>query len=346
MTDKKIKISNEDNFKSFMGQYESVTDLDNIDKTLPNGTKIADYAISDVVVIELKTLKEDPTQKMENFFHEIMKRPDFPAVFGLLDFRRVVSLLPDSEQIIKKFETVAFRQIESIMSKANKQIKSTIDHLKMNEKTAGALIIINELAYFFEPDVLIGYIGKRLISRNDKGLLRFSHLNHVVLFQDTHQVKHVTQNGAVIPIYDISNDKISQNEVSKKADIALSELIKNYSHFNKFNHMISDHTYKSLEIKKLHQTEEKKSLNGQEWIEYHYRKNRYMKDYTDEELIEFGSMVMSMFYAMILKENPLVLQQDKKMYLFKTQIELLEESRLRPFDLRRLDINPSKFTPK
>ncbi|WP_076409370.1 hypothetical protein [Shewanella sp. UCD-KL12] len=346
MIDEKVNFSNEDNFKSFMAQYDPIADLDDIEEKFPDGTEIADYAIRDVVVIELKTLKEDPTQKMENFFHEIMKRPDFPAIYGELNFRRVVNLLPDGEQNIRKFETVAFRQIESIMSKANKQVVSTIDHLKMDPQTSGTLIIINEFADFFEPDVLVNYISKRLGSKNDKGLLRFSHLNHVILIQDTHKVRDASQSGIVIPVYYIANDNIAQNEVNKKAYIALRELIKNYSHFNKCNHKVYDNVDESLDIEKLHQPEVKEPLKGQEWIEDQYRKNRYMKDFTDEQLIEFGSMVMSVCYSMVLKENPLVLEHHKKMHLFKTQIELFEESRLRPFDLRRLDIDPRKYAPK
>ncbi len=345
MTNEMIDFSNEKNFKSFMANYEAIEDLDNIEEKFPDGTKIADYAIRDVVVIELKTLKEDPTQKMENFFHKIMKRPDFPAIYGELNFRRVVSLLPDGEKTIQKFETVAFRQIESIMSKANKQVISTIKHLNMDSQTAGTLIIINEFADFFEPDVLVDYISNMLGSRPNNEL-RFSHLNHVILIQDTHKVKDSNPDGIVIPIYDIANDNIAQNEVSEKADIALSELIKNYSHFNKCNHKLHNSLEGEFELEKLKQPEMKKPLKGQEWIEDQYRKNRYMKDFTDQQLIEFGSMVMSVTYAMVLKEKPLVLEHHRKMHIIRTQIELFEESRLRPFDLRKLDINPRKYAPK
>ena len=346
MTEKRIKFSSEESFKSFMAQYIPTADLDNIKDEFPNGVNIADYAINNIIVIELKTLKEDPTQKMENYFHEIMRRPDFPAIYGEINFRRVVSLLPDGKDIIRKFETIAFRQIESIMSKANKQIISTIDHLKMDSQTSGALVIINELADFFEPDVLVDYISKRLGSKSDKGLLRFTHLNHVVLIQDTHKVKDSSQGGIVIPIYEIINDNISQNGISNKANIALSDIIKHYSEFNNHKHKKTDGINESIEIEKIHQKEIEQPLRGQKWIEDQYRNNRYMKNYTDEQLIEFGSMVISMCYAMFLKENPLILEHHKKMHLLKTQIEVFEESRLRPFDLRRLNIDPKKFTRK
>ena len=346
MNNKKIDFSNEDNFKSFMAQYEPIEDLDEIEEKFPDGTKIADYAIRDVVVIELKTLKEDPSEKMENYFQEVTKRPDFPAIYGELNFRRVVSLLPDGERVIRKFEQKAFRQIESIMSTANKQVISTIENLKLNPQTVGTLIIINELANFFEPDVLVNYIADMLGTKKSQSELRFLHLHNVILIQDTHKIKEPNQGDIVIPIYHVVNDNVAVTEMSKKAEQALCEIIESYSYFNKCKHKVHNDVDKSLNIEKLEQPQVREPLRGQEWIEDQYRKNRYMQDYTDEELIEFGSMVMSVCLAMVLKEKPLVLDGHRKMMFFRNQIELFEESRLRPFDLKRLDVDPWRYTPK
>ncbi|MCC3859110.1 hypothetical protein IB289_22390 [Vibrio parahaemolyticus] len=347
MKNKKIDFSNENNFKSFMVQYDPIEDLDKIEEKFPDGTKIADYAIRDVVVIELKTLKDNPKEKMENYFHEVMKRPDFPAIYGELNFRRVVSLLADGEHVIRKFEQKAFRQIESIMSTANKQIISTIEHLEMDPNTTGTLIIINELAEFFEPDVLVNYVSDMLGARKLSNELRFPHLHNVILIQDTHKVNEPSKRGIIIPIYHVVNDNLAKVETTQIADQALQQLIQSYSHFNHFNHKIYNNADTDLDIEKIEQQpQSKEPLRGQEWIEDQYRKNRYMKDFTDEQLIEFGSMVMSACYAMVLKENPLAVDHHSKMHLFRKQVELFEESRLRPFDLRRLNIDPQKYTPR
>ncbi|HAS6217498.1 TPA: hypothetical protein I7172_21710 [Vibrio vulnificus] len=346
MSNRKIDFSNEDNFKSFMAQYEPIEDLDEMEEKFPDGTKIADYAIRDVVVIELKTLKEDPTQRMENYFHEVMKRPDFPAIYGELNFRRVVGLLPDGERVIRKFEQKAFRQIETVMRSANKQVISTINNLKMDSRTAGTLIIINELAEFFEPDVLVNHIADMLGTKKSQNELRFTHIHNVILIQDTHKVKGSNQGGIVIPNYHIVNDNVAATEINEKAAQALRNLIESYSYFNKCKHNVCNNVDESLDIEKLEQPQVKKPLRGQEWIEDQYRKNRYMKDFTDEELIEFGSMVMSVCLAMVLKEKPLVLDEHRKMMFFRNQIELFEESRLRPFDLRRLDVDSRRYAPK
>jgi len=345
MTNKKIAFSNEENFKSFMTQYEA-EDLDEIEEKLPDGTKIADYAIRDVVVIELKTLKDNPREKMEKDFHDLMKRPDFPAIYGELNFRRVVSLLPDGDQIIRKFERKAFRLIESIMSNANKQIISTIEYLKMNPSTAGTLIIINELAEFFEPDVLVNYIADMLGTKSMKSPseLRFPHLHNVILMQDTHKVTNTNQSGTLIPVYHVVNDNLDDTEITQVAEKALSDIIEKYSHYNNCNYTI--HNNVQFDIEKVEQPQAKEPLRGQEWIEDQYRKDRYMKDFTDEQLIEFGSTVMSVCYAIVLKEKPLIVDHHRKMQFFRNQIELFEESRLRPFDLRRLDIDPRRYAPK
>lgn len=347
MKNNKITFLNEDNFKLFMAQYELAEDLDEIEDKFPDGTKIADYTIKDVVVIELKTLKDDPKEKMENYFHDVMKRSDFPAIYGEIDFRKVVSLLPDGEHIIRKFEQKAFRQIESIMSTANKQVISTIKNLDMNSHTTGALIIINEFASFFEPDVLINYISDMLSTKKSRNEFRFSNLHNVILIQETHKVKDLNQTGVMIPIYNVVNDNLIETETTKIASQALQKLIQNFSNFNNFKHKTYNNDDEVLCIEKIEQQpQSKKPLRGQELIEDMYRKNRYMKDFTDDKLIEFGSKVMSICYAMLLKEKPLIVEHNRKMQLFRKQIELVEESRLRPFDLRLLDIDPQKYAPK
>ncbi|CAM2986278.1 hypothetical protein VINE108274_12335 [Vibrio neptunius] len=340
-----MDFSSEENFKSFMTQYEAVEDLDEMEEKFPDGTRIADYSIRDVTVIELKTLKEDPTQRMANFFHEVMKRPDFPAIYGKLNFRRVVSLLPDGDIVIQKFEQKAFRQIETILRSANKQIISTIDTLKMDSRTTGTLIIINEFAEFFEPNVLVGYIADMLCAQNPQNELRFANIHNVILIQDTHKLKDSNQAGIAIPIYHVVNDKVAATEITDIADQALGNLIESYSYFNKCKYKVCNNTDESLYIEKFKQPKTTEPLRGQEWIEEEYRKNRYMKDFTDEELIEFGSMVMSVCLAIVLKERPLVTDKHHKMMVFRTKIELFEESRLRPFDLGRLDVDPRRYTP-
>lgn len=189
------------------------------------------------------------------------------------------------------------------MSKANKQVISTIEHLKMNPDTAGTLIIINELAEFFEPDVLVNYIAAMLGTKSMKSPseLRFPHLYNVILMQDTHKVKNTNQSGTFIPVYYVVNDNLEDTETTQIAEKALSDIIEKYSHYNNCNHAI--HNNGLFDIEKIEQPKAKEPLRGQEWIEDQYRKNRYMKDFTDEQLIELGSMVMSVCYAIVLKEN-------------------------------------------
>ena len=337
-----MEFSTEQQFKSFMSQYSVIEDLDVVVKTTPSGVCIADYLVRDLLVIELKTLKVDPTPKMNEYCQEIMMRSDFPAIYGELDLRHVASLLPDGEEVIRSIENKAFRQIQSIISKANKQIKSTIEHLNMDSGTYGTLIIINEIASFFEPDVLVGYISK-MLTMSLNGRTRFSNIHQIILIQNTHKIKNKIFQDVIIPIYGIINDNLQVTETTLKADKVLDKMIESYSHFNGFKHIEIDDSKSNMNIEKL-ASEIKKDLNGQEKIEEKYRSNRYMKDYTEERLIDHGSLVVSLTIAMFLKENPLILEKNQKMYVIKAFIELLEESRLRPFNLRMLNVDAKKFT--
>jgi len=321
-----------------MSQYDVVEDLDLAANRAPSGIAVADYAVRDLIVIELKTVKKNPAQKMNKHFHEIMERSDFPAIYGEFDFRKSVGLLPDGEEIITQIETKAFRQIESIISKANKQIKSTVQYLNMDYRTCGALII-NELAEFFEPDVLVDYVKKKLVSRVD-GKLRFTNIHQVILFQGTHKLKISQHDGIMLPVYCIENGTLDVTEISVKADKLLAQIVKDYSVFNGSNHQVLTDFDLAMNIEKL-KREPDKTLNGQEKIEKNYRLNRYMEDFTEDELIEFGSKVVSVIIATGLRDKPLKLEKNQKRHFFKAFVELMEESRLRPFDLRKLNVDPN-----
>ncbi len=337
MNNKDINFSNEINFKHFMSQYDVVEDLDLAANRASYVISVADYAVRDLIVIELKTLKESPAQKMNKHFQEIMERPDFPAIYGEFDFRKAVSLLSDGEEIITQIETKAFRQIESIISKANRQIKSTVQYLNMDYRTYGTLIIINELAEFFEPDVLVDYIKKKLVSRTN-GKLRFTNIHQVILFQGTHQLKISQNDGIMLPVYCIENGTLDVTEISVKADKFLAQMVKDYSVFSGSNYQVFTDFDLAMNIEKL-KKEPDKTLNSQERIEKNYRLNRYMEDFTEEELIEFGSKVVSVMIATGLRDKPLKLEKNQKRHFFKAFIELIEESRLRPFDLRKLHVD-------
>lgn len=176
------ELLSENNFKEFMKHYSVFEELD--EQHIPNGIRIADYMVRDKIVIELKTIKKDPKSKLENYFHEIMERDDFPQIYGELNFRKIVSLMPDSDRLIKQFEKKAFSQIEGVFRSAKEQINSTIKHFNMVDDTCGALILINELGDFFEPEELIDYIQSLLCSRTSDGY-RFYNIHKVIYIQST-----------------------------------------------------------------------------------------------------------------------------------------------------------------
>ncbi|WAJ72205.1 hypothetical protein [Catenovulum adriaticum] len=338
-----MKFASEANFKSFMQQYGVFKDLDDITVQIPSGVQIADYVLRDVAVLELKTIKSDPGEKLESYFHEIMKRPDFPGIYGELNFRKVVGLMDDGERLIRKFENKAFRQIESVVSKADKQVNSTIEYLSMSPDTAGVLVLINEAAEMLEPDILINYISG-LLGAKSGDTLRFKNIHRVILLQDTHMVAkpNSVASGTDIPIYNIKNDNLELSMVEGLLNRVLEQLIGQYSKFNGFKHRLASEEFFSIEkiMKEL-----PCQPNGQELIEANYRKNRYMKDYSEQQLIEFGSTVMSIVCALFMKNRPFQLEHERKMYIIKKAIELFEESRIRPFDLKKLNIDPVSVRP-
>lgn len=214
-------FATEDNLKNFISYLNGVIDLDKIAKKFPETEKIADYLIENLLVIELKTLKSNPENKVigfaQNEMDKINQAEGFPVFYGKHNFRNIAQTLPDGEKLENKIDNLYFRQIEGVMKKANDQIKSTIVNLDMIPHSYGVLIIINEKADFYQPEVLAGYICRELLRINREGNPRYLNIHQVAFIQSSYKVNS-NDGTTLIPCHFIKNSLLDDTELSQKAE--------------------------------------------------------------------------------------------------------------------------------
>ncbi len=234
MQDDYPKFATEENFKKFVSYLKEVIDLDKIAKDSLITEKIADYLIENLLVIELKTLKSNPENKVINFaqnkMDEINHAEGFPVFYGQHNFRKVAQILPDGEKLENKIDNLYFRQIEGVMKKANDQIKSTIDNLDMIPNSYGVLIIINEKADFYQPEVLAGYICRELLRINREGNPRYLNIHQVAFIQSSYKMNS-NDGTTLIPCHFIKNSLLVDTELSKKAEEVMRSFWSEFARF-------------------------------------------------------------------------------------------------------------------
>ncbi len=243
------KFANEENLKKFISYLKGVIDLDKITEQFPNKEGIADYLIENLLVIELKTLKSNPETKVKNFLADEMSKinneKEYPIFYGKHNLRKVAHVLPNGENIINKLDNLYFRQIEGVMRKANKQIKSTIKNLNMNSYSYGVLIVINEQAEFYQPEVLSGYICRELLKKNEEGNPRYSNIHQVAVIQSSYKVINNEDETLLIPCHFIKNSLLQNTELSQKAEEVMKFF---WSEFSRFNGVRNFHIENPLDL--------------------------------------------------------------------------------------------------
>jgi hypothetical protein len=158
-------IDVERTFAAFVRSYggEVVEDLVGASPAFPN----ADYLFRKVgVVAELKRLVEDKSEdahmraKINARFHRWMERGLVGPVWGHVQIQSRTLPLECQRELL----SICAAPLKSLIQKANRQIKNTIDKLGI-VSGKGLLIIVNEGNYLLEPEAALYLIGKVLGSR-------------------------------------------------------------------------------------------------------------------------------------------------------------------------------------
>lgn len=214
-------FATEETFKQFVTSLKGVIDLDKIAEKFSDKEKMADYLIENLLVIELKTFKSNPRDKVIGYaqseMDKINQAEGFPILLGQHSFRKIAQTLLNGKEIINKFDNKYFRQIEGVMKNANKQINSTIENLNMTPHSYGVLIIINEQADLYQPEIVIGYICRELLRTTNEGKPRYSNIHQVALIQSSYKVNDDSKN-VLIPCHFIKNSLLDGTELSQKAE--------------------------------------------------------------------------------------------------------------------------------
>lgn len=134
----------------------------------------------DLIVSELKTLEEDKTaehaRKLQALAKDWQRRGLFVA-FGTVK----ISLPNLPEQCQREWLKLLEPPIESLIRDANKQIRSTKDHLKI-ENHKGLLLIANDGNFLHTDPMNFMILVSRVLKKKKDGKARFPHIDGVCYF--------------------------------------------------------------------------------------------------------------------------------------------------------------------
>jgi hypothetical protein len=182
----------------------SLSDAERIDDIeMPHdyqSARRADYFLSQRnVVIELKSLETDPSEKIETVLQTRREQPDFPVFFGSADLSKVLEKLPDGDTLHTKIGERITRSVEDAFRSAKHQIADTKRAFGL-PASSGLLVILNHNVDILSPQIL-GYKCRQLIDSPSADPRQLPAINFVWIIQATHYAGIDAGNKLVPSIY-------------------------------------------------------------------------------------------------------------------------------------------------
>ena len=181
-------FSLEERFNKFLGQLEGAENIDTLfsEEKIQSG-KRADFLLKNrQIILELKTLKTDPEEKVETLLELYRECPEFPIFYGELPLNRVLSCHPKGEEILHRIADALTRSVQGAMEKADDQIRATKDALNI-EQACGIVAILNDNIDILSPKLLVRAVNKFLLKKKDNGF-RYTNISCVWIASERHRL--------------------------------------------------------------------------------------------------------------------------------------------------------------
>lgn len=253
-----------------------------------------DYScLSGLLAIEIKSLEDDASERMNNLTEELRERDDWPVFLGSVPMQSFIRHLEDSEKVERKVLDRMGRAIKNHLHKANKQLEA---HVASNPRKnlVRVVVLINEDHEIYDPKT-VAFIVQRLLLREEKGVLLYPFIDAVV-FQSERHVAAIDRQMA-FPIVSIEGVPIEQAVWKRNV---LNFMLRRWGKWNgRPVHYVDDNLTDFDTIDHIPE----KMKRYEKW-QLDYRRNRYMEKFTHDELRNRFDEIMVVSTLKFVKNSP------------------------------------------
>lgn len=322
----------EERFKLFAKNMKGAECVDDLTLTVEQrDANKADYLFDNRNVIgELKALQTDASDKVEKVLEPYRESPEWPLFYGKQEIQKIIGHLPNREEINRKLVEAVTDSVETVIKKANRQIRDTKKTFNL-PGAGGLLIILNDLVEIISPDLIAYRVRKALNKRTPEGELRFPNVSAVLVIGGAHYAQ-LNSDLKGIPILVIPNDVPE----AEKVEGFVSTLIREWSAFDG-QPLITLDADKALALQFRKFSDDAKEQKGpatvQEYWEWEYRRRPYLRALSKEDLLQFGRRVFEEITPNLLKGVPKAPREQVERQMMQFT-HFLEEMRFRAIDMR------------
>lgn len=164
--------------RKFLGFLSQLPGSESLDVLLHGpaytGERRADFLLFDrKIVVEVKSLETDTSYKAKSELDRHRDRLDFPVFYGGVEIDKLLSQLPDGQDIRDRIFERVTRPVEEAVRSAEKQITNTMRLFDLQD-SAGIVVFLNEDIDIFSPPLVVDCLSQKLLRLDRFGALRTS----------------------------------------------------------------------------------------------------------------------------------------------------------------------------
>jgi hypothetical protein len=285
-----------------------------------------DYVcLKDILVIEIKTLEGDGSERVENLNDQLRSRPDYPHFYGKVPVESLLKNLSDPEEVRRKLTDRIGRAIISHLDKADDQLGA---HAKRfpRKNHVRLVVLVNEDHALYEPNSVM-FILHQALARMKEGEPAYPNIDAVIYMTERHATLIDGKPG--FAIVDVHGRGIS---IDPWKEDFLQRFMRGWAAWN--NAAIYDNVKRPEEFEPIDHVPDE--MKRHELWRLEYRRNPYMKSRTDDQIRDSFDESIVMSTLSMMKGSPIKPTQKQITDNTRWFTHLLEEINARGIPMTKL----------
>ena len=145
----------------------------------------ADYTcLRGLLAIEVKSLEDSPTERMDNLFNQLRERPDWPMFLGSAPIDSFIKNVDDPETVRRDVIGRIGRGVINPLKKANRQLEAHAVNLPRS-RVVRVLFLINEDQEIYDPHT-VSYVLWHAVRREKNCVPLYEHVDAIIYLTERH----------------------------------------------------------------------------------------------------------------------------------------------------------------
>jgi hypothetical protein len=284
-----------------------------------------------LLAVEIKTLEEDASERLDNLTDELRELEEWPMFYGAWPVESILKNFADPVQIKLRLLNRLGRAIVTHLKKANKQLIAHASRFP-RKNLVRTVILINEDHDVYSPEIVAHIVGHALRKR-EAGKPMLGDIDGVLYFTE----RHATMiNGQIaFPILHLQGPSVVATPW--KAEV-VSSALERWSEFTRSDLRYADDVRQFQAIESVPD-----NMKRHEYWALFYRRHPYLKGHTQAQLRDLWDEVMVVSAVNLMTESPLRHDHDATMLAMEKQTHLQQEMGARGLPLGAFAFDSARF---